>query len=206
MIIIEQTHFFLINKILMAIYLSGTFVVVMYKILINHFNLIFRTRRSSHTMGKLKIEFAFHGSKIIRCILLSVGALVLVLVLFLSCSSDTPFEAPAPSDQLTMFSNIQTQVFDQSCSKSGCHLGANPAANLDLSSGNSYNNLVNIQSSEIPSLLRVKPGDTDSSYLLLKLIGDPGIVGSRMPRGAPPLSNPTIDSIAKWIQEGALNN
>jgi hypothetical protein len=77
---------------------------------------------------------------------------------------------------------------------------------LDLSFGNSYNNLVNVSSSEIPALLRVKPGEADSSYLFLKLSGGPGIVGSQMPLGALPLSNTTIDSIAKWIQEGALNN
>jgi hypothetical protein len=65
---------------------------------------------------------------------------------------------------------------------------------------------VNVASLEKPSLLRVKPGDPDNSYLIQKLEGAAGISGSRMPLGGPFLDRETIDKIRSWIQDGAPNN
>jgi hypothetical protein len=62
--------------------------------------------------------------------------------------------------------------------------------------------LVNTPSSEVPSLLRVKPGDPDSSYIIQKLEGR-AAVGAQMPLGQAPLPQSTIDIIRQWISEGA---
>ena len=54
---------------------------------------------------------------------------------------------------------------------------------LRLDAANSYANLVNVASNEVPSLKRVKPGDPDNSYLVQKVEGT-AAVGGRMPLGA----------------------
>lgn len=126
-----------------------------------------------------------------------------VLLIWLGCSSNTPFEAPESEQRLANFSAIQTNVFDQGCALSGCHVGSNPAANLILSADQSYDQLIDVQSVLSPSRKRVEPGSSDESILVLILRGT---VQPRMPQGAPPLPDATIDSIALWIDEGALKN
>lgn len=104
------------------------------------------------------------------------------------------------------FTEIQTQIFSVSCAASGCHSGGSPQAGMNLSAGVSYSNIVNVASSEVPSLMRVAPGSASDSYLIRKLEGAPGIVGARMPFGGPFLDQPTIDRIRAWIDSGAPNN
>ncbi|MDX1741773.1 MAG: hypothetical protein R3178_10780, partial [Rhodothermales bacterium] len=101
------------------------------------------------------------------------------------------------------FSSIQQNVFAVSCAVSGCHLGGSASAQLDLSAGNAYSDLVGVASVEVPMLLRVEPGNPDDSYLVQKIEGSPGIVGARMPRGRDPLSTEQIQSIRDWIEAGA---
>lgn len=92
-------------------------------------------------------------------------------------------------------------IFSNNCAFSGCHAGASPQQGMNLSAGQAFNNIVNVPSSERPELLRVDPGDPDMSYLFMKITGAPGIVGSRMPLGRPPLSNADIALIEQWISE-----
>ena len=98
------------------------------------------------------------------------------------------------------FSSIQTNVFSTTCAVSGCHNGTQ---NPNLSAGLAYNNLVNKASIQNPSMVRVKPGESDNSYLIKKLTGDGT---TRMPLNRQQLSQATIDSIALWINNGALEN
>ena len=96
---------------------------------------------------------------------------------------------------------IQDNVFSAICS--ACHAGANPAAGQNLSTmENSVNNLIGVQSSN-PEFLRVKPGEPETSYLILKITGDPR-AGARMPLGLSPLPDDTIAAIREWIRLGAL--
>jgi len=84
----------------------------------------------------------------------------------------------------------------------GCHSGSSPPQGLKLDSANSFSNLVNVASHEVPSLKRVKPGDPGNSYLVQKIEGTAS-VGSRMPLGGSPLSADQIALIRRWISEGA---
>jgi hypothetical protein len=60
---------------------------------------------------------------------------------------------------------------------------------------------------EQSALNRVEPGSPETSYLILKLQGDPSITGLRMPKDGPPyLTQEQIDGIAGWIRAGAPNN
>jgi hypothetical protein len=101
------------------------------------------------------------------------------------------------------FTAVQTQIFDQSCAFSGCHAGSAPAMEMDLSAGQAYDNIVDVPSGEQPSLDRIEPNDPESSYLYLKVIGDPSISGGRMPLGNPPLDQNRIDLLRDWIERGA---
>jgi hypothetical protein len=98
------------------------------------------------------------------------------------------------------FQSIQDNVFTAICS--ACHAGANAPLGLRLDAGNSYALLVGVPSAESPSTLRIKPGDPDNSYLVMKIEGR-AAVGGRMPLGGPPLSASTIAEIRQWITDGA---
>ena len=138
-----------------------------------------------------------------------LGYLIVIIVFFFSCSSDSPTDPITnnnntnTSSDLSTFSEIQKKVFNPTCAVSGCHTGANPPNNLDLSEGNAYGNLVDVNSVENSTLKRVQPGDDSQSLLIKKLKGDGT---SRMPPMGSALSNDVIDSVAKWINLGAANN
>jgi len=100
------------------------------------------------------------------------------------------------------FQSIQDNVFTPICSR--CHAGAAAPEGLMLDAAHSYNLLVGVTSQEVPSLNRVKAGDPNSSYIIIKLTNGPGIVGAQMPFGLPPLPQATIDAIRQWIANGAL--
>ena len=95
---------------------------------------------------------------------------------------------------------IQEEVWNPSCD--GCHDNNSPSAGLDLTvRGNSYANLVNQESRRLPGAIFVIPFDADSSYLVQKMEGAPGIVGSRMSAGAE-----RNQMVRDWIEAGAPNN
>ena len=113
-------------------------------------------------------------------------------------TTPTPSPTPPPGVRL---SDLQALIFTPECS--GCHP---PNAGLDLRNGQAYVDTVNVPSSEQSSLMRVKPGDPDNSYLVRKLEGGPGITGSRMPQGGPFLSPEDLQLVRSWISQGAPNN
>lgn len=62
--------------------------------------------------------------------------------------------------------------------------------------------VVNVRSSERPELMRVRPFDPLESYLYLKVLGDGGIEGGRMPLGGS--ADPrTAALVETWIEAGA---
>jgi Ca2+-binding RTX toxin-like protein len=83
-----------------------------------------------------------------------------------------------------------------------CHSGSNPPRGLKLDAPNSFANLVNVASVEVPSLKRVKPSDPDNSYIVHKVEGTAS-VGSRMPLNQQPLTTDQISLIRQWIIAGA---
>jgi hypothetical protein len=100
------------------------------------------------------------------------------------------------------FQSIQDNVFTPICTK--CHQGAGAPEGLQLDATHSYANLVGVASAEQPSVLRIAAGDPDSSYLIRKITGTPGITGVRMPADGPPyLPQSTIDVIRQWVTNGA---
>ena len=98
------------------------------------------------------------------------------------------------------FAAIQANIFTPICSV--CHDGGGAPEGLRLDEADSYNLLVGVPSTEVPSLLRVKPGDPVNSYIIQKLQGH-AAVGAQMPLGGPYLSQATIAFIQQWIANGA---
>ncbi|HEX5706771.1 MAG TPA: carboxypeptidase-like regulatory domain-containing protein [Pyrinomonadaceae bacterium] len=101
-----------------------------------------------------------------------------------------------------------------------CHTGgASAPEGLDLSSGASFGLINNVNSSELPSMKRVEPGNAAQSYLFHKvngthgsLAGCPNITscfggpsapcGGQMPCGGP-MNAAAINAIQDWINHGA---
>ena len=108
-------------------------------------------------------------------------------------SENTQLTATLPSIQANVFTPICTQ----------CHAGAAAPLGLRLDESSAYAMLVNAPSVEVPTLMRVQPGNPDSSYLIQKLEGTAS-VGGQMPLGQPPLPAATIAVIRQWIANGAL--
>lgn len=126
-----------------------------------------------------------------------------------------PAPLPAGCDPMVFFAGtfdrIQRQVFDQTCALSGCHDSQTLQNQLNLETGASYGNLINVTpfntaaQNQIPVWKRVTPGDPVISYLYRKVTGDlpDKDLGVRMPfhRGA--LDAHLVDIIMLWIQDGA---
>jgi methionine-rich copper-binding protein CopC len=98
------------------------------------------------------------------------------------------------------FASLQANVFTPICAV--CHIGGGAPQGLRLDAADSYSLLVNVPSTEVPAVMRVKPGDPDNSYIIQKLEGT-AAVGYRMPLGGPYLSASTIAFIRQWISNGA---
>lgn len=120
----------------------------------------------------------------------------------LNCNGAPAASAGQCSGPLTAdWQSIQDNVFTPICST--CHAGGAAPKGLMLDAAHSYQLLVGVPSTEEPTLDRVKPGDPDSSYIIMKLTGAPGIQGGRMPLDEAPLPQSTIDVIRQWIASGA---
>lgn len=121
-----------------------------------------------------------------------------------------------PTPTISLATNIQP-ILNQSCAvAAACHLG--PGSGFgDYSAGNAFANLVDVRALERPQQFRVRPGQPDNSYLVLKIgAGPPGssISGEIMPPGCPGAgrngavcpSADDIEAIRTWITECAPNN
>ena len=104
---------------------------------------------------------------------------------------------------------IQTVVFSPTCATSTCHDSVTVAGGLNLSDADtSHTALVGPGGTGVPSpvtgLLRVNPGDANTSYLIEKLEQVTPTAGVRMPFGLPPLAPAVITEIRQWITDGGL--
>ena len=108
-----------------------------------------------------------------------------------------------PPDGSSSFADDIQPIFDISCALSGCHVSS-ASRPPDLREGQSYSEIVDIESQSFAPLKLVKPTKPDESVIYLKIVGDQS-TGSRMPPGGT-LSDASILAIRTWIEEGAKNN
>ncbi len=98
--------------------------------------------------------------------------------------------------------NLEEEVvalFERSCARAGCHAGPLPQQDMNLDRAHFYANIVDEPSRERPELKRVDPGHPDSSYLVMKIKGTPGIVGVQMPLIGDKLTDEEVQTIERWI-------
>lgn len=133
---------------------------------------------------------------------LSYTLILLTFVVLVSCSEDQTTAPTQSNTNLANFSEIKAKVF-VNCLGAQCHSSAGNQGNLVLESGVAFNNLVGVQSVLFPQYKRVEAGNSANSLIIKILKGE---VSPRMPLNGNPIPTATIDSIAKWIDQGALNN
>ena len=140
-------------------------------------------------------------------IILVIFLIFTIIYLAAGCTEETITQPPPEEENGTipkpLFSDIQVKVFTPGCDKPSCHGATNNQADLLLREGEAYQNLVGVPSFLFPGMTRVIP-DNSSKSLLIKILK--GEVSPRMPLDGPFLEDAIIDSIAKWIDNGALNN
>ena len=148
-----------------------------------------------------------------RIQLLAGGVLLAASIGLAGCDENwSDITGPTPDLQPTL-SSIQREIFDktdsagrQACTNCHTDAGRTPVAGMVLRSGVAHASLVGVPSSAKPGAIRVIPGDPENSYLIHKLEGRPGIVGTPMPRGNVLLTEGQIRVIRRWIELGARND
>ncbi|HVH97979.1 MAG TPA: hypothetical protein VM869_04695 [Enhygromyxa sp.] len=96
-------------------------------------------------------------------------------------------------------------IWDANC-LTMCHEpGGTAESTLDLS-GDGYDNIVNVASTQAVGSNLVEPGNAAESYLVAKLRGtqvEAGGLGATMPSGENMLDEATIMMVEAWINAGA---
>ncbi len=96
-----------------------------------------------------------------------------------------------------------------SCTWSACHSGANPAADLDLTTDDLHAALVGVDSTRDEGRKLVEPGDRNASTLYRRVAYcEPEKLGggtqAHMPWGSPTLLEPElVNKLGEWIDAGA---
>jgi len=104
----------------------------------------------------------------------------------------------------SLLGQIQTDILQPTCARSGCHDPLTKSLGVDLSSAEaSYDSLVGVPAT-CNGAIRVVPDDPDASYLLDKLGTGGTFCGSMMPLGGPSLDGAQLQLIRDWIAAGAL--
>lgn len=141
-----------------------------------------------------------------------LGRMVLLSFLGAACAGDGTGvdggEGGGVNSGMTLSADVQP-ILMANCALSGCHAGSNPQEGQNLSARQTFSNVVNVASNQLPSMDRVEPGQPDSSYLVHKIQGthlQVGGSGERMPVGRSPLSQAETNVIRAWIEAGAMSN
>ncbi|MDB5035591.1 MAG: hypothetical protein JWQ98_2832 [Chlorobi bacterium] len=105
------------------------------------------------------------------------------------------------------YTSIRNKIFTKSCSTPSCHSTEGFRGAMVLEADKAYDNLVSVPAdndgAKARHLLRVSPGQPDSSFLYIKLTHPAANEGSLMPYSGIPLDSQSISAIRTWIANGA---
>src|SRR5438874_13722593 len=73
-----------------------------------------------------------------------------------------------PVDPTATFTRVQNEIFTPTCAALGCHDSLGQQSSQVLAPGQAYAQTVNRPSVDVPSLMRVLPGDPANSYVYRK--------------------------------------
>jgi len=168
------------------------------------------------------MRFAFHILPVVGC-LLSVLASSVPLG---GCSGDeavckdySPPPSFDPQNPQVSFSKDVMPIFTQSCAFTSCHGSSTGSANGVFLGGTDptrvYQAIVDVRSSELPTMSYVKAGEPRESFLLRKMDGSQCALssectgndcGQSMPRNDETLPIEKRDVVRRWIAQGAKND
>lgn len=142
--------------------------------------------------------------------LLKISLLMCGVIFFIGCADEiiTSCEESVggKTENVTAsFKSIEQNVFASSCGTASCHGGTAAISGLLLVGDNAYNKLIGVVTINSDPKPLVDPGNSSNSYLMDRLNDNGFNVMPPENRGGK-LDQAVIDSIAKWIDNGALNN
>lgn len=130
-------------------------------------------------------------------------ALAAALVFGIACSEHVDPIGVKTNPSLS--EDIVPMTNRKGCTVSGCH--GSGAGGMTLGDAQTtYDAWVNVPSTGAPGEIRVIPFDAQNSYVVKKVEGRMGIVGSRMPLTGTPLDEADLTNLRRWIDQGAQNN
>jgi hypothetical protein len=130
----------------------------------------------------------------------AVSLLVALTINVAGCGEGEP--PPTPIEP--RLSAIETEIFARNCTFSSCHGASAPQQGMSLVPP-AHAAISGVPSTEVPSMMRVAPGDPDASYLLQKITSAAPVDGVRMPPDQP-LAPHKIEAIRLWIAAGAQDD
>lgn len=115
-------------------------------------------------------------------------------------------DAAACTGTVSFAADVQP-IFDASCTSGPCHNPQRLSGDLDLTSPDSYSQLLGVASTECDGRVRVTAGDVAQSYLFDKVSGAECAGTDPMPPpGLPQLSADQIETLRTWICTGAADD
>lgn len=136
--------------------------------------------------------------KLVKIFLIFIIGIIYVFSNNQSLAQTVTKDSTTDSTKVKLQSEV-TAIFRINCSTAGCHRGFYPKKKLNLEADKFLKAVLNVSSQEVSSLKRVDTKNPEKSYLLMKIKGDKGIKGGRMPDDAPPLKKEEIKAIEDWI-------
>ena len=146
----------------------------------------------------------------------AIGAIVVLLLFLPACDHlgdeaqglicDTIYEASAyPASTVSFQTDIVPILANNGCSSQFCHGNtADPPSGFSVLTATDLLGPGN--EAEQLGICNVVRGDADGSYVVMKLVEAPGIIGERMPFGGGPIAAGDLQTIRQWITEGAPDN
>lgn len=130
------------------------------------------------------------------------------------------YTPPASFDPNTPQVKFSTDVFPlfTTCATNDCHGQPNNSNHVFISQSDARSTvpgLVNVPSNKLPSMVYVKPGDPNNSFLMKKLDGSHcaldkqcvgGTCGDQMPNKETQFSVEERDKVRRWIAQGGKND
>ncbi len=132
---------------------------------------------------------------------------LLCATLLASCQGEVNLPG-ADSGRAVLFDNDIQPIFEArcvSCHRQGAFANLS-GIDLVLTTGQSYDSLVNQPSSQDDALTLVAPGNSAGSLLFQKVSSNAPPVGSTMPLFGERLSSTELALIRDWIDQGAMDN
>ena len=101
-------------------------------------------------------------------------------------------------------------IFEASrCATGGCHDATAAQGELSMEGSDAWAQLIDVECADAEAdeagFLRVKPGDSDASFLMTKLTLDrvDAALGLPMPPSGERLTDDELDLVRRWIEAGA---